>query len=60
MRNFIICTLHQMLLMWSDQRGWNGWKCSTNEHEKFNCNIWSANLKGSDQLEDLDVDGKVV
>jgi len=37
-----------------------GETCSTHENYEIHTEIWSENLKGRDQSEDLGVDGKIM
>jgi hypothetical protein len=49
--------LQQTLLKWSNKGGWIG--RTRNMYRGMHTKFWSGNMKGRDQLEDLDVNGRM-
>jgi len=56
MMSFIICTLQEMWLWWSN---WGGWKWEIGRWE-MRIEFWLENLKKRDHLEDLGVDERII
>jgi hypothetical protein len=58
MRNFIICSLHQILLEIKEDA--MSMTCSTHTSMRNAYKFWPEKLKGEDHLKHLGIDGRII
>jgi hypothetical protein len=60
MKSYIICTLHQIILGWWNQEGWDGGACSKHGVVTVFIKRWLESLKGRDYSEDQGERGRII